>query len=39
MEFAQLPGTDRKLIVDVIGGRLERDSVEAVKGTKGEKNG
>jgi type VI secretion system secreted protein VgrG len=39
MEFAQLPGTDRKLIVDVIGGRLERDSVEAVKGTEGEKNG
>ncbi|MDV3505457.1 type VI secretion system Vgr family protein, partial [Marinobacter sp. M-5] len=36
MELAQLPCTDRKLIVDVIGGRLERDSVEAVKEPEGE---
>src|SRR5690554_5663685 len=35
-EFEQLPGSDRKLIIDVIGGHLERDSVEAVKGTDGE---
>ncbi|WP_241264599.1 type VI secretion system Vgr family protein, partial [Marinobacter daepoensis] len=32
-EFEQLPGSDRKLIIDVIGGHLERDSVEAVKGS------
>ncbi|WP_243411435.1 type VI secretion system Vgr family protein, partial [Marinobacter halophilus] len=38
MEFGQLPGSDRKLIIDVIGGHLERDSVEAVKGTEGEEN-
>ncbi|WP_138435019.1 type VI secretion system Vgr family protein [Marinobacter shengliensis] len=35
-EFDQLPGSDRKLIIDVIGGHLERDSVEAIKGTDGE---
>ncbi|WP_303293747.1 type VI secretion system Vgr family protein, partial [Marinobacter sp. ST-43] len=34
-EFEQLPGSDRKLIIDVIGGHLERDSVEAVKGSEG----
>ena len=34
-EFEQLPGSDRKLIIDVIGGHLERDSVEAVKGSDG----
>ena len=37
VEFDQLPGSDRKLIIDVIGGHLERDSVEALKGTDGEK--
>ena len=35
-EFDQLPGSDRKLIIDVIGGHLERGSVEAIKGTDGE---
>src|SRR5690554_13270 len=37
-EFEQLPGSDRKLIIDVIGGHLERDSVEAVKGSDGGEN-
>ena len=32
VDLNQLPGSDRKLIIDVIGGHLERDSVEAVKG-------
>jgi len=36
VEFDQLPGSDRKLIIDVIGGHLERGSVEAIKGTDGE---
>ncbi|WP_413785063.1 bacteriophage T4 gp5 trimerisation domain-containing protein, partial [Marinobacter litoralis] len=38
MDVEQLPGSDRKLIVDVIGGNLEQDSVEAVKGTEGKDN-
>ena len=32
VDLNQFPGSDRKLIIDVIGGHLERDSVEAVKG-------
>ncbi|RMJ03897.1 Phage-related baseplate assembly protein [Marinobacter litoralis] len=39
MDAEPLPGADRKLIIDVIGGNLERDSVEAVRGTEGEANG
>ncbi|MDP4546820.1 type VI secretion system Vgr family protein [Marinobacter sp. MDS2] len=38
MNVEQLPGTDRKLIIDVIGGNLGRDSVEAVIGSEGEEN-
>ncbi|WP_323754739.1 type VI secretion system Vgr family protein, partial [Marinobacter sp.] len=38
MDVEALPGTDRKLIIDVIGGNLERDSVEVVKESEGEEN-
>ncbi|MFL1455462.1 type VI secretion system Vgr family protein [Marinobacter sp. GN3S48] len=38
MEVGQLPKFDRKLIVEVIGGHLERDSVEAIKSSAGEEN-
>ncbi|WP_241956569.1 type VI secretion system Vgr family protein, partial [Marinobacter maroccanus] len=31
LKAGRLPGSDRKLIVDVIGGNLHRDTVEAVK--------
>ncbi|WP_417536938.1 hypothetical protein, partial [Methylophaga sp.] len=38
MDVEPLPGADRKLIIDVIGGNLERDSVEVVKESEGEEN-
>jgi len=34
----ELPGSERKLIVDVIGGKLDRDTVEAWKGVSKEDN-